>query len=465
MIRHIFRLGLLVGLSLLCSPLVSGQNTSVKPSKYQPRDTAAFYTSLRQIRKQALETAGADLPAPHRDAYFSRTDHIIRGVEADGFLFDSTLTTHLTTIMTTLIDSNGIDLTPTILVSRSPVINAYSLGNGMFNIYNGLLRGVKTNDHLAFVLAHELAHDQLEHYQRTVAKIPTEVVQIDDYRKHYKQQRKAFRKRLRSEGRERIMNEYKQAAYRKGAFSRQKELEADSLALLYLAKTDYDLQGGIRGLSYFDETPPFDVEIDELTRHLSTAKQPLKENWLRARKDKPEATDAKQANAAAWNQDSLSSHPDLALRLAKLEFDTTYQEPTPPVNLHGFRQLSIQETLLSYQKMEYPAHTILLSIRYLEDEPGYEDFYYGIILDAMMTGYLAKEARQLAEKVPPAYFFGAPGSKALCRLFYRTNATQFGTYLRSLVEEKVAAYPDSVYLNQVADRINYYFSGAGRGRQ
>lgn len=102
-------------------------------------------------------------------------------------------------------------------------VNAYAIAGGKVYINTGLLDFIKSKDELAFVIAHEIAHNELKHcikriqYSANASKIdPTlgAVVQIayDTYRL---------------------------------PFNKYEEYEADSLGVLLMQKAGYSKQGAI----------------------------------------------------------------------------------------------------------------------------------------------------------------------------------------------------------------------------
>ena len=75
---------------------------------------------------------------------------------------------------TTLHQLGGDDLrayfgfVPSVTIVRSPLPNAFALGNDNIVVSSGLLDMLDSRDELAFVLAHELAHFQLGHIRHAL---------------------------------------------------------------------------------------------------------------------------------------------------------------------------------------------------------------------------------------------------------------------------------------------------------
>ena len=129
---------------------------------------------------------------------------------------------------------SGKDFTWQVSLVRSPQVNAFCLPGGKICVYTGILPVAKTENGLAVVMGHEMAHATLRHgserllQQKTTNTLMTGVrFSVGDL--SYEQQRAVM------------------GAIGAGAqygfllpFSREHESEADEIGLTYMAKAGYD---------------------------------------------------------------------------------------------------------------------------------------------------------------------------------------------------------------------------------
>ena len=127
---------------------------------------------------------------------------------------------------------------------REDTINAFCLPNGSIYIHSGLLKNVKDDDELAFVIAHEYAHFAARHGNEGASKriflLAGDVLAENKANKLEKEGKTAKGVLLRG-------------SYLGGGvvgavlpFSRKMESEADTLGIRYMARAGYDPQGAVR---------------------------------------------------------------------------------------------------------------------------------------------------------------------------------------------------------------------------
>jgi len=115
--------------------------------------------------------------------------------------------------------------------------NAFSAGGGRFGLHEGLLKSVRNEDELAFVLAHELAHD-LHRDGEGVARALEARRKLDEAGKNLP---RATRKE-----REKALEQAFLVA------KRQLESEADATAIRMMSQAGFDPS---RGLAFFERMP------------------------------------------------------------------------------------------------------------------------------------------------------------------------------------------------------------------
>src|SRR5690606_29491970 len=101
----------------------------------------------------------------------ARLRYLTMLVEDKWFIEDQALETYVNDIMSRLVDANELEERQrTVLVMRTHSVNATNYGKGIFFVTLGMLATIKTEDELAFALAHEIAHDELTHIRHNILR-------------------------------------------------------------------------------------------------------------------------------------------------------------------------------------------------------------------------------------------------------------------------------------------------------
>ncbi len=112
-----------------------------------------------------------------------------------------------------------------VLVSKSPFINAQSVGFQVIIVNEGLLRAVESREELLLVIAHELSHDYLNHREHTIQKL----AKVHSDESTNKEIDKIIKNS--SSKRDELIAYLTSLELQTKAFSREQELAADSMAL------------------------------------------------------------------------------------------------------------------------------------------------------------------------------------------------------------------------------------------
>ena len=97
-------------------------------------------------------------------AYEKSTDRILNLVNKKVFIRDDSLQAYVEEVINDIVSSNSIKNKPKlILIAKSPSVNAFNMGQGVILVNIGLLGKVWNKSQLAFILAHEIAHEELKH--------------------------------------------------------------------------------------------------------------------------------------------------------------------------------------------------------------------------------------------------------------------------------------------------------------
>ncbi len=142
-------------------------------------------------------------------------------------------------------------------------LNAFSVPGGSIYVYTGLIERAKTTDELAGVLGHEITHAKNHHMARMSGADPISILSL-----------LAMVALAKSGTGAEAVGTVGQAvaATRQLAFSRQLEMEADTLGTRYMAAAGYDPKGTIEFLKILDQERalnPTDVPAYILTHPIT----------------------------------------------------------------------------------------------------------------------------------------------------------------------------------------------------
>jgi Zn-dependent protease with chaperone function len=198
-----------------------------------------------------------------------------------------------------------------VFFSRAYWPNAYSVGEGtiVFNI--GLFTQLENESQMVFVLCHELSHLFLDHGNKAIDQYVT-TVYADDFQtmlKKLKKQEYAQNKELNKLE--------KTIVFSSRRHSRAHEAEADSMAMMFMRNTKFDLKESIACLAILDniDKESFDTEKG-LPTMLNFTAFPFQKNWIKEENFFGALTDTIVDKKL---EDSLKTHPDCSLRMAKLK--------------------------------------------------------------------------------------------------------------------------------------------------
>ncbi len=232
---------------------------------------------------------------------------LVELIEKRAFLNDPTLQDYVQNAYDKIKNVNEIHTPPAyILISKNPDVNAFYSYLNVIVINVGLIARLDNQEQLSFVLAHELAHGQLDHVERKINK-------------HLELEESASRskKRRSSENQQGSIGNLQNIAYASGNFSRKMEIEADSLGFLYYTKANLNPSNVFSTLSTLDSAShPKYPQGYRLLAPFHFKRYPIKAEWL---KNKPDGLTNKPDFILFYKADSLNSHPEYPHRTSKLE--------------------------------------------------------------------------------------------------------------------------------------------------
>jgi Zn-dependent protease with chaperone function len=341
---------------ILLTLAAQGQSNFVPVVKLPPPP----YGLVGEIKQQsAAEWSSMTLPKEAdkeyaRLAYKKELDNLVAKIEDHHIMAESEVTEYLQSLADKVKEANGIhNDNIRVFAYRSDVPNAASMGTGVVAMMLGLLPRLETEDQLAFVLCHELAHVVAAHNIRSIYQEATAFNAAE------KQISKASRKQY---------NRYSSVAgllenFEKGykQHSRAFEYEADSIALQMFIKAGFDPQQALRTMDILDTAdedpyPPLDL------RDYFNVTAPANASIY---------SEVAQLHKLNTRPDSLSTHPNVDLRKAALSRQLSRMNIEPksvapkanPVALAASLELVNGEFLLQNLGTSL-YHSIHLSARY-----------------------------------------------------------------------------------------------------
>ncbi len=189
--------------------------------------------------------------------------------------------------------------------------NASSTGEGtiIFNI--GLFSKLDNESQVAFVLCHELAHLYLDHMNKTILQYVSTL-----YSDEVQQELKDI-KRSQYEKNKQLDNMAKGLVFKSRRHGRQHESEADSMGLVFLQHTSFNVKEALTSLALLDDIDKDKYEpVAGLKRYLNFPEYPFQEKWIK--KEEAFFGGVADTKLTSKEEDSLKTHPDCKARIVKL---------------------------------------------------------------------------------------------------------------------------------------------------
>jgi len=424
------------------------------PAPVFPADTSVLFADLAQ----RINAINIDTPEEYLEKYAKinedRQEELQEGIRDSLYLFHPELQKFLDQLMTEIVVANDLDISPIILIRRSQVPNAASYGDGIFMVNLGLLQSLKTQDRIAFVLCHEMAHDRLGHQRKSMLEFCKRDLKLQAVRK------KISRIRMRKSRRESLITGARASIYNSYRLKRENELEADSLGLQYYQPLGYSMKAVGSVIASLEERNLLDLREVDFKELLQTKAYPIKEKWLEA----PEqmfggsfGTDA--APEGFWAKDSLSTHPEMFARQAGLAvlpppetLDTTVMETEHTLTLTVGR-----ETIRAQFEVGAPGLAIINGLKLLAGDPE-NPTHRALLGEALLKTYRSIEDHDFTEAVPPENYFEDPNARLVIRMFHRMRKSELRKFTLAWMRERTDAFTEDE-MSALLKRAETYFAG------
>lgn len=270
-----------------------------------------------------------------RKIYDKRHSLLIEKIKASAFINDYGLEALLNSIKIKLETNNQLTKRERlILIEKNPQINAVCMGNGIFIVNVGLISKIENRDQLAFIIAHEFAHYELEHVKDKVIKY----VELNN-------KTKANLKPTMNKSTLMFnaLGSLKNILYATSRLSKEDELQADSLGLLYIKNAGFNANEAISALNILEASEQPKHPLGEKLFTLFDYKEyPFDYEWLRP---KLSAYDKKPTSIFIFQIDSLKTHPAFVKRRSELKSKIS--------NLHYNGNLKVSQITNEIIKSEF----------------------------------------------------------------------------------------------------------------
>lgn len=275
------------------------------------------------------------------EVYTMRHNMVKEKFETGEMMTDDKSLKYINTILQEILRSNHLpEASDTrIAFSRTWWANAYSTGEGTFVFNVGLFHKMKNEAQVAFVICHELSHYYLDHGNNKIHK-HINTFHSEEFQKKVKQIQKSQYKQNHQ-----ASELMKGVTFAFRRHSREDEAAADSMALVLMKNTGYDINESLTCLGLLDS-----VDQDKYNDPLNLKSRfnfnayPFKSHWLQPPGIRFSIT--KENEKKEW-LDSLKTHPDCSVRIQKLR--STIEAELKP----GRKKFIVSEGLFNELKKQF----------------------------------------------------------------------------------------------------------------
>lgn len=220
-----------------------------------------------------------------------------------------------------------------IILSFGTTSNAYTVGDGIIVVLFPLIQNVKSENELAFILCHEIAHNILGHSYERIIDYAELITSID-----IKNKTKEITKNRYNKG-ELASGLFKKIVYNKQKNNRVIEHQADSLGFVLYRNSftgyEHEAFNSLINLDKIDRVED-SLTISDYKRLLSTEKFPLDQAWF----DQLQSTSYNYDNSAKfWQIDSLKTHPESKERANLIKKQFHLNQSTKIISSNEFKLL------------------------------------------------------------------------------------------------------------------------------
>ncbi|HBK82374.1 MAG TPA: hypothetical protein DDZ41_02065, partial [Flavobacterium sp.] len=270
--------------------------------------------SFDDLANKVLPNHSGEIKKQLKESFTSINKELETEIQDNQFIFDKRFLGFANEILDELkLKNNEIPKNLKILISKETVLNAYCLPNGSLVLNTGLFYWLENEEQLASIIAHEVAHEVLNH------GIKSQVKYVQD---NYSKTNKQIVKNISKNEVKKVHFAFKlfqSQLYANAKIKQKHEFEADSLSYLFIKNSKYDssqITSSMRLSIKYDSITPKGLDKKIYKEVFNLPDQPFQEKWLKME-------DFSQYNYDLFiekiDKDSVTTHPEMDERIAKLE--------------------------------------------------------------------------------------------------------------------------------------------------
>jgi Zn-dependent protease with chaperone function len=259
--------------------------------------------------KSALNSAQKNIT---KEIYSEIQDNFLEKINSNNFICDDKINPYLQGLMSEVLAKNSIKQEGyKMLLSRNSEINAYNTGDGTIVVNYGLFLATDNEDELVFIISHEIGHQFLNHMKNDIEAFAQLSTSEEVVRKTKEIRRLKYGKATTAS------DLLKNIRYQNYSERRKKEIEADSIGLVFYKKTLRNPKAAIAVLGKLDDS---DKEKDSIMpadykRIFEKGGFVVKQKYF----EEEESLFKKYDKTKRINIDSLKTHPDCITRVKLLK--------------------------------------------------------------------------------------------------------------------------------------------------
>lgn len=304
---------LMTGLCFLGGPLLQAQDIALRTTL--PVDSLYLAASMNTIQTR-YETDNKEAAGENkkyiREMYKERFEYVREIFAHKGIVSDPSAIAYINKLVEEIVRNNpGLQkLQPRVYLYKAWWPNASSLGEGTILLNAGAIYKLRNEAQLVFILCHELAHLYLDHSNKAIQQY-IQTVYSDEFQKELKRiARQTYEKNRMLDDLEKKIN------FKSRKHSRDKEREADSMAVELMKNTVFSLDEAPVALAMLDKLDEdkynLEIPLQELFHHPS---YPFKPSWIK-QSTGFFGSDREPTEEERKKSDTLKTHPDCKKRVA-----------------------------------------------------------------------------------------------------------------------------------------------------
>lgn len=383
-------------------------------NEYIPDNLPTMERYLSQISSKQQNRVEGKHASKIKKIYADHEERMIAAITDSVYFFNTTLDKNLNTILNEIYSANPeVDHGDYYFFIKNSIIpNAACYGNGAFEINLGLFTTYDTDDELAYVICHEIAHKLQDHSLQKLYQVMTQL-NSKQTKEEVKQIKKIKYGRTRAGLT--LLDEINSDFLE---HSKEAEAQADSLGFVLFQNTPYQEKAALSALkklkvsdgTYFD----FPVKLDSVFNFKG---YPFKSYWLEEEISIFELDE--EVDDFALSSSKKKTHPDIDYRIAKIQDDFRINEKgvTEDLYLNGIN------TIAAVQKITYTIDLNLLDLALYQLIEQYgrkaidESYYHSTMAQVLQRVYVAKKNHELGKYVPRKNNFSREKELNKIRLF------------------------------------------------